>query len=144
MKSILTAICALVMVLLCACNEKKATSESNNASVAPETSVQTSVTDDASASTEAPVADAKLTVIDFYATWCGPCKTMAPVVEKMKKKYPNVEFKKVDIDQEQELAMQYQVDAVPTFVFKTDKGEDRMVGSCSEAEFEAAIKKALK
>ena len=124
------------MGVLCACNEKKTTLTSASTSA----SVQASASIEAA---EASVTDAKLTVIDFYATWCGPCKAMAPIVEKMKAKFPNVEFKKVDIDQEQELAMQYQVDAVPTFVFKTDKGEERMVGACSEAEFEAAIKKAL-
>ncbi|MBO4813680.1 MAG: thioredoxin family protein [Muribaculaceae bacterium] len=142
MKSWITVFCAIAMIVLCACNEKKTTPTSASASASAPVQVSASV-EAASTETETPVADAKLTVIDFYATWCGPCKAMAPIVEKMKKKYPNVVFKKVDIDQDQELAMQYQVDAVPTFVFKTDKGEERMVGACSEAEFEEAIKKAL-
>ena len=142
MKSWITVFCAIAMVVLCACNEKKTTPTSASASASAPEQVSASV-EASSTEAEASVTDAKLTVIDFYATWCGPCKVMAPIVEKMKAKYPNVEFKKVDIDQEQELTMQYQVDAVPTFVFKTDKGEERMVGACSEAEFEAAIKKAL-
>lgn len=146
MKTWTTVLCALAMLLLCACektnNANSQKSISTNASAATSASVQASVKD-ASVSADAPVTDAKLTVIDFYATWCGPCKTMTPIVEKMKAKFPNVEFKKVDIDQEQEMAMQYQIDAVPTFILKTDKGEERLVGACSEAEFEAAIKKAL-
>lgn len=140
MKTWTTVICALAVVILCAC--KKTNTPQTSASVSTTASVQASVKD-ASVSTETPATDTKLTVIDFYATWCGPCKEMAPIVEKMKAKYPDVEFKKIDIDQEQEMAMQYQIDAVPTFVFKTEKGEERLVGSCSEAVFDNAIKKAL-
>lgn len=142
MKTWTTVICVIAVFLLCAC--KKTNTPQKSASVTTSASVQASASvKDASVSSDAPATDAKLTVIDFYATWCGPCKAMAPIVEKMKAKFPNVEFKKIDIDQEQELAMQYQVDAVPTFVFKTEKGEERLVGACSEAEFEAAIEKAL-
>ena len=143
MKAILTAVFTLFMLLFCACKENKASSVDFSAPAEVSASTSASVTGEGSVIADTPKGDVKLTVIDFYATWCGPCKAMAPIVEKMKEKYPNVEFKKVDIDQEQELAMQYQIDAVPTFVFKTEKGDRRIVGACSEAEFEAAIKKAL-
>eukprot|EP00741_Cyanophora_paradoxa_P021903 tig00021428_g21143.t1 len=56
-------------------------------------------------------------VIDFSASWCGPCRTVAPMFEKMSTEFPGVKFAKVDIDECQELALQYSVSAVPTFTF---------------------------
>lgn len=55
-------------------------------------------------------------IVDFYATWCGPCKQIAPLLEQLaQQQYPQCAFLKVDIDKQQELATQYSVSAVPTF-----------------------------
>lgn len=85
------------------------------------------------------------TVLDFYATWCGPCKEMTPIVEEMEKKYNGkIEFKSIDIDKEPELADKYQINCVPTFVIVTEYGVlDQISGSMPEEEFEEFIKKAL-
>ena len=56
-------------------------------------------------------------LVDFFATWCGPCKAMTPVMNLMEEKYGNkFEFKKVDFDKNQDLVQQYNIEAVPTLV----------------------------
>ena len=63
-------------------------------------------------------------VVDFYATWCGPCKMLAPVFEESK-----ANFIKVDIDQNNDLARKYMVSTVPTMmIFKDGKQVDTMIG----------------
>ncbi|KAI5997941.1 thioredoxin-domain-containing protein [Pisolithus albus] len=62
-------------------------------------------------------SDQKLTVIDFYATWCGPCRAIAPTFEELSKQYLNVNFLKCDVDVAQDVASAYGVTAMPTFVF---------------------------
>lgn len=62
-------------------------------------------------------------VIDFYATWCGPCKAVAPKVGELSEKYENVRFVQVDVDQMGQVAQEYNVSAMPTFVFLKDGKE---------------------
>lgn len=59
-------------------------------------------------------------VIDFFATWCGPCKTIAPVFEKLAQIYPSISFLKVDVDESAELAEKFEIQAMPTFLFLKD------------------------
>lgn len=58
----------------------------------------------------------QIVVVDFFATWCGPCKMMHPVLAEAEKLYPNIKFVQIDIDAEQELAIREGVRAVPTFI----------------------------
>lgn len=65
-----------------------------------------------------------ITLIDFYADWCGPCKIMAPVFLELEKEYQGVvEFKKVDVETNGEMAQQFHVMSIPTFVILKDGKE---------------------
>ena len=71
-----------------------------------------------------------LVVVDFYADWCGPCKMLAPLIESLDKEYEGrVTVGKVNVDDEQELAIRYGVMSIPTVIFFKDGQEiDRKVG----------------
>jgi thioredoxin 1 len=59
----------------------------------------------------------KLVVIDFFATWCGPCKVIAPQIETMSGEMADVVFLKVDVDENEDAAQEYNISAMPTFIF---------------------------
>jgi thioredoxin 1 len=80
---------------------------------------------------------------DFYADWCGPCKTQDPILEDLEADYEDVEFAKVDVDEEQDVANQYQVRSLPTLVIENDDGiVDRFVGVTQREDLEAALEEA--
>lgn len=54
--------------------------------------------------------------VDFYATWCMPCKTMSPIIEEIAKEHKEVKFVKIDIDKNEELAIKYNVMSIPTMI----------------------------
>lgn len=56
-------------------------------------------------------------VIDFYATWCGPCKRIAPLFNEIAEKYPEISFYKVNVDEAAELSESFSIESLPTFVF---------------------------
>lgn len=87
------------------------------------------------------VLESKGTVlVDFFATWCGPCKMLAPVLEKVADKHPDVKVVKVDVDQANTLASSYGVMGVPTIlVFKNGEIVNKAVGYKNEAGLEAMI-----
>ena len=62
------------------------------------------------------IAASRLTVVDFFAKWCGPCKAIAPQIETLAKQKPNVAFVKVDVDEAQDVAAEYRIRAMPTFM----------------------------
>ena len=68
-------------------------------------------------------------VIDFHATWCGPCKVLSPILEELSSEVEGVEFVKLDVDQHPQIAGQNQVMGVPTVVILKDgEVKDRFVG----------------
>ena len=68
-------------------------------------------------------------LVDFFANWCGPCKMLAPVLEDVATKMPNVTFVKVDVDQEPGLAGRYGIQAIPNLViFKDGQAVDQITG----------------
>lgn len=68
-------------------------------------------------------------VVDFFATWCGPCKMLSPVIDELSGKLENVNFVKVDIDQSMDLAQKFKIVSVPTLkVFKNGEEVDTLMG----------------
>lgn len=91
---------------------------------------------------EEKVADsATPTVVDFYASWCGPCRMLAPVLEELSGEFAGkVNVAKVDVDSEQELAMQFGVQSIPTLIFfKNGEAVDRVVGLASAQALRAKM-----
>lgn len=83
-----------------------------------------------------------LTMVDFWATWCGPCRIVAPVVEQLADEYADrgLRVGKVDVDANPKTAMKFGVRSIPTILFFRD-GEvvDRLVGAMPKPQFEQKI-----
>lgn len=85
-----------------------------------------------------------LAVVDFFATWCGPCKMLAPIIEELSQELPDVKFYKIDVDKLRELAVEYSIRGVPTLIFfKNGEIKETVVGTRNKDEL-AAIAEKLK
>ncbi|XP_028806431.1 thioredoxin H2 isoform X1 [Neltuma alba] len=83
----------------------------------------------------------QLIVIDFSASWCGPCKFIEPAIHAMADKFTDVEFVKIDVDELSDVTREFQVQAMPTFVlWKKGKEMDRVVGAKKD-ELEKKVEK---
>ncbi|MFN8310965.1 MAG: thioredoxin [Chitinophagales bacterium] len=87
----------------------------------------------------------KLTVVDFWAEWCGPCKAIGPVIEQLATQYQGkVNIGKVDVDNNQNVSMNYQVRSIPTILFfKNGQVVDKVVGAVPKNQLEATIQKHM-
>ena len=94
---------------------------------------------------EALIAEGKPIVVDFWATWCGPCKKIAPDIEALAKEYEGqVTIGKSDVDANDALTSKYGVRNIPTVLFiKNGEVVDKQVGAAPKAAFEEKIKALL-
>ena len=85
-------------------------------------------------------------LIDFYADWCQPCKTVAPVLEELAGEYKGkINIFKVNTEQEQELASLFGIKSIPSLLFVPKEGQPQMaMGALPKDSFEKAIKEVLK
>lgn len=124
----------MLMMGINSCDNKKQTDDKSS-------------TQSKESSVKAKVGSAqKLVLIDFYATWCGPCKAMTPVMEQMEQKYGDrIEFQKVDVDQNEELARKYNVMSIPNIVILSPDEEvlENIVGYHDADEMEEILSKVL-
>ncbi len=82
----------------------------------------------------------KPVLVDFYATWCGPCRQMSPILEQVSEERSDVKIVKVDVDENQNLAAEYGVMSIPTLIyFKGGKAVSQAVGARSKASLEMML-----
>lgn len=76
------------------------------------------------------IQSSKLVVVDFFATWCGPCKMIAPLLERFSAEYTDAEFYKLDVDELGAVAQEQEVSAMPTIIFyKNGAVVDKIIGA---------------
>ena len=90
------------------------------------------------------MANNDLLLVDFWAEWCGPCKSMHPIFTRMAKKYKRVRFARVNVDNAQDIAMKYGVQSIPTFImFRNGEIANTMVGAVGEPGIHMICKKFI-
>ncbi len=81
-------------------------------------------------------------LIDFFATWCGPCKMLSPVIEQVEKEQPELKIVKVDVDEAPMIAAKYGIQAIPTlYLLKDGKIVDKRMGYINKNQLESFLAK---
>ena len=145
-------ICLSAVLMLAACNNKSENQENSDATGTDQTSqseMPVASPDDEGQGEwikQTTIMTSKPMVIDFFATWCGPCKKLAPILDEIEKKHTcEVIFKRIDVDQEAELAQEFGIQSIPTLMFITPKGEyQTLLGLQSPDVIEGKISDLLK
>lgn len=142
--------CLTAVLMLAACNNKSENQDNNTAGGDETTRSEMPVAEPGDEGQtewikQTTIMTSKPMVIDFFATWCGPCKELAPILDEIEKKHKgDVIFKRIDVDQEPELAQEFRIEAVPTLMFVTPKGDyQTLLGLQDAAVIEAKIAELL-
>ena len=133
----------MALVVFVACNNsEKQTVEGNEAQTEATAPVEENQDGWMKQST---ILSSKPMVVDFYATWCGPCQQLAPIMDEIEKNHKGeVIFKRIDVDQEPELAQEFRIEAIPMLMFITPAGDyQTMVGLQQAPAIEAKIAELL-
>jgi thioredoxin 1 len=85
-----------------------------------------------------------VTLMDFYADWCGPCKTQDPILEEIKEEWEDrFDLERINVDEDQSTANEYQVRSLPTLIVENDDGvQERFVGVTQRGDIEDALEQA--
>ena len=141
---------AAILLVFTACNNKPSGEQNETADANGEVKSEMPVANPGDEgqdewTKQTTIMSSKPMVIDFFATWCGPCKQLAPILDEIEQNHKGeVIFKRIDVDQEPELAQEFRIEAIPTLMFVTPKGDYQTLMGLQEAEvLEAKIAELL-